>query len=272
MVARNGKIIGFQKDWELWGKLAKQLIKVSNSDNQKLAGLATNVSNTANKQADEKLAILSTKLAKQLTKVSSPIVTQKKKETITKERETISLPSFENNGKEADVTPYREIMAIFNEICGPAGLRKAKELHDSRRTWIRARWRTHPNIATFKELFEKVVASDFLTGKGTKPYFATFDWLMNPTNWAKVMEGNYDNRGGKVDCATTMADLSGWNKYTQPQARGLSDAGQSKPGNGAGSDQRTLSLEAEVIDFGGNAGSRKDASGRRSGEHPSPAG
>tara|TARA_Y100000310_G_C20665633_1_gene807324 strand:- start:621 stop:1427 length:807 start_codon:yes stop_codon:yes gene_type:complete len=59
IIVRDKKCIGFQKDWEQW--LAVQL--------------------TPNK---EKLAIPKQKLAIQSTKVSSPLVTQKKKETIQK--------------------------------------------------------------------------------------------------------------------------------------------------------------------------------------------
>ncbi len=66
VILRNGKQIGFQKDWERWQQLAEQS--------------TLKVSRTANK----KLAEQSTELAEQLTKVSSSHVTQNKKETIQK--------------------------------------------------------------------------------------------------------------------------------------------------------------------------------------------
>ena len=66
IILRNGKQIGFQKDWGKWQELTEQS--------------TLKVSRTANK----KLAEQSTKLAEQLTKVSSSHVTQKKKETIQK--------------------------------------------------------------------------------------------------------------------------------------------------------------------------------------------
>ena len=69
VITRRGKIVGIQKDWELWVKLAEQ----STSDlSKKLAKSSTKVSNSTER------------LAKQLTKVSNPRITQKK-ETITKE-------------------------------------------------------------------------------------------------------------------------------------------------------------------------------------------
>jgi len=69
IINRKGKFIGFQKDWEKWRKLA-----VSSTSSPKLAKQPTT----------GKLAVSSTRLAVSSTKVSSPAVTQKKKETIQK--------------------------------------------------------------------------------------------------------------------------------------------------------------------------------------------
>ncbi len=67
LITRKGKLIGFQKDWEKWGKLAEQ------STSEKLAESST------------ELAESSTELAESSTKVSSCAVTQKIKDTITKD-------------------------------------------------------------------------------------------------------------------------------------------------------------------------------------------
>lgn len=40
---------------------------------------------------------------------------------------------------------------------------------------------------------DKAAESDFLNGKNDRGWLATFDWLMRPTNFVKVLEGNYDN-------------------------------------------------------------------------------
>ena len=69
LIIRNGKLIGFQKDWEKWGKLAEQ------------STLSTKL---AIQSTIEKLAIPSAELAESSTKVSSPRVTQNIKETIQK--------------------------------------------------------------------------------------------------------------------------------------------------------------------------------------------
>jgi phage replication O-like protein O len=66
LIVRTGKLIGFQKDWGKWGKLAEQ------------STLSTTL---AELQTTEKLAIPSTELAESSTKVSSPRVTQNIKDT-----------------------------------------------------------------------------------------------------------------------------------------------------------------------------------------------
>ena len=43
-----------------------------------------------------------------------------------------------------------------------------------------------------KKVFEKAESSDFL--KGSKGFKANFDWLMKDSNFAKVLDGNYDNK------------------------------------------------------------------------------
>jgi len=79
IITRNGKHIGIQKDWEDWRKLAVQLTneKVSSSVNQSLL----------NSQPQ---------LAEQSTKVSSPAVTQKIKETIQKKLYKRKYGEFQN--------------------------------------------------------------------------------------------------------------------------------------------------------------------------------
>lgn len=43
-------------------------------------------------------------------------------------------------------------------------------------------------------MFEKASKSDFLNGVNQRSWKANFDWLINESNFLKVLEGNYDNR------------------------------------------------------------------------------
>lgn len=87
LIIRNGRSIGFQKDWEQW--------EVSSSVNPE-----AKVSRTANSEKlairKQKLADRKPELAEQSTKVSSPRVTQKKKETIQKKLYKRKYGEFQN--------------------------------------------------------------------------------------------------------------------------------------------------------------------------------
>jgi len=49
-----------------------------------------------------------------------------------------------------------------------------------------------PGIPKCHEVFQKAARSPFLNGQGVKNKFqATFDWLIEPEHYFKVMEGNY---------------------------------------------------------------------------------
>ena len=69
-------------------------------------------------------------------------------------------------------------------------------------------------IQTAEDIFKRVQASDFLTGRQSnkRAWTATFDWLFdNGSNWVKVQEGNYDNdrggRGGQDGATVTKVQL-----------------------------------------------------------------
>jgi len=59
---------------------------------------------------------------------------------------------------------------------------------------LRARIREYGESAVL-EAIDNVRTSDFLQGKGNKGWIITFDWFVLPTNFPKVLEGNYNNRG-----------------------------------------------------------------------------
>lgn len=96
--------------------------------------------------------------------------------------------------------PCAEIIKVWNEVC--VSLPKVLRLSDARRDKVKARLREwggdNPEemIAKAREFFNRIEASDFLTGRSGK-WKASFDWLFDSrNNWIKVAEGNYDNKRG----------------------------------------------------------------------------
>ena len=94
------------------------------------------------------------------------------------------------NGKQA--IDYQKIANMYNDIC--ISFSKISKLSDARKKSIKARLNTY-NYDDFKTLFTKAEASDFLKGKNSRDWQANFDWLIKDNNMAKVLDGNYDNKG-----------------------------------------------------------------------------
>ena len=88
-------------------------------------------------------------------------------------------------------------MDSFNSIC--ISLPKIKSMTDRRKKKINTRLKDlGGNVDLLEDIFHRVEASDFLTGRiaTEEDWIASFDWIIqNQDNLAKIMEGNYDNKG-----------------------------------------------------------------------------
>ena len=84
-----------------------------------------------------------------------------------------------------------EVISQFNSIC--ASLNKVSGMTEPRRKAVQSALNA-VGQEKLAELFRKAEASDFLTKRNSTGWKAGFDWLLKPENYAKVLEGNYDNR------------------------------------------------------------------------------
>ena len=92
---------------------------------------------------------------------------------------------------------FENLVANFNRVTkGVFGVVQLP-LSEQRKKCIRARIREHGK-ETFMEVIHKAAASDFLKGQNQRGFTATFDWLIKPSNFEKVLSGNYDNHSGAV--------------------------------------------------------------------------
>lgn len=102
--------------------------------------------------------------------------------------------------------PYDDIAKAYAEACPQ--LPQLTVVNDARKGHMSARWRevcaaerftSEQGMDWFRWYFAHVKGSPFLTGNG-KPnrdgrvWRADFDWLMLPTNFAKVVEGRYHGK------------------------------------------------------------------------------
>lgn len=88
---------------------------------------------------------------------------------------------------------YQQIVDMYNETC--VSFPSIRSLSDARKKAIKARLKTY-KLEDFQLLFQKAEASSFLKGRNDRNWSATFDWLIKDSNMAKVLDGNYDDKGG----------------------------------------------------------------------------
>ena len=96
--------------------------------------------------------------------------------------------------KPNEVVDFVALKGFFNKTMesSNAVIPKIASISDKRKGSVNARVREHGKRAVF-EVITKASSSDFLNGKNNKGWIANFDWLFLPTNFQKVLEGNYDN-------------------------------------------------------------------------------
>ena len=88
----------------------------------------------------------------------------------------------------------KALAVYFNDQVINAGsiIKPVRSIERQRAQAVSARCREYGNESV-RDVIRKAVISDFLNGKNDRAWVASFDWLMKPNNFAKVLEGNYDN-------------------------------------------------------------------------------
>ena len=135
---------------------------------------------------------------------------------IRKKEETNNItPSNEGESVETDPSvevDLKSLVEFFNKSVAECGsvLPKIKGATGKRVGYIKARIREF-GIEAVYEVIAKATASDFLNGKNQRGWVASFDWIMLPTNFPKVLEGNYDNRTNNFNGTNTNQSSGGCN-------------------------------------------------------------
>lgn len=93
--------------------------------------------------------------------------------------------------KETPPFPLDAVLVLWNEIIDTA-LPRVEIMNKKREGVLRERLRSLPTQREWRDLFERINNSSFLTGK-TGKFKATFDWVIDSANMTKILEGNYDD-------------------------------------------------------------------------------
>ena len=97
--------------------------------------------------------------------------------------------------KDNDKDSFDEIVAYFNQQMKGKGIQQVAIITSERRqAFERLVSQTGVNKDTLKQAIKNAAESDFLNGKGPKGWVASFDWMMMPQNFQKVLENNYRNK------------------------------------------------------------------------------
>ena len=98
--------------------------------------------------------------------------------------------NVKNNNISKDI--YVDVINSWNDL----GLSSIKTISNNREKLLKARIKEHGVNEVIKAI-ESIKNSDFLKGQNNKGWTITFDWLIKPNNFVKVLEGNYINKGNK---------------------------------------------------------------------------
>lgn len=126
--------------------------------------------------------------------------TKPKPETETKE-------AYASTSEPPDESLRQNIQRVIEAWNGIAGIAKIERINSGSKRYqcLKARLDEY-GVDKVLAAIEKVKTSDFLLGKNRKGWAIVFDWFVLPNNFPKVLEGNYDNRGGDENGTDSRPD------------------------------------------------------------------
>ena len=121
-------------------------------------------------------------------------------------------PDLEDHPKNSiPDCPHVKVLELWSEVLPALPQHNPDMWRGTRADHLRARWRETAvlkkwvdqadGLAYFRKFFVFVGKSPFLTGQvrptdpSKRPFSLELEWLVNPTNWAKVHEGKYHTEG-----------------------------------------------------------------------------
>ena len=81
------------------------------------------------------------------------------------------------------------IITLWNSL----SLQSLTNIKDKRLLLLKTRLKDHGKDS-INICIEKIRGSNFLKGQNDRSWIITFDWLIKPSNYIKVLEGNYNNK------------------------------------------------------------------------------
>ena len=112
-----------------------------------------------------------------------------------KEKNIIASGGARTREEEVANHDFDEIISFFNEQMKDKSIPQVAIVTSERKqAFERLMAQTGVSTESVKQAIKNAAASDFLNGKGQKGWVASFDWMMVPQNFQKVLENNYRNK------------------------------------------------------------------------------
>jgi hypothetical protein len=107
---------------------------------------------------------------------------------------------------------FEKLICWFNETTGGIFGSVRLPIGENRKKLLRARI-SQRGEESFHEVVNNAMNSNFLRGQNNRGWIATFDWLIKPTNYDKVLSNNYKN----AENGTNQRDGAASRKRTSPE-------------------------------------------------------
>ncbi|WP_428067348.1 DUF6291 domain-containing protein [Chryseobacterium gambrini] len=118
------------------------------------------------------------------------------------EEKNIPPKKPESEKEKSSAKKEKDIINYFNEKC--KSLPKVKILTEPRKKKIAARIKEF-GIDKVLSVIDETNDSRFLNGENNQNWQASFDWLIEPKNFTKILEGNYKNKNNESRKTTASA-------------------------------------------------------------------
>jgi len=105
-----------------------------------------------------------------------------------------TLSNNTNNIKDTVISKEKtDYELVVNKLKESPSIKPFKKIEGKRKSSLNARLREY-KLDGVLETLEKIEKSNFLSNvKNSERHWLTIDWILNPTNFAKISEGNYDD-------------------------------------------------------------------------------
>ena len=107
---------------------------------------------------------------------------------------SLSSHTPEENDSKSERIDWNAFELTFNQMM-PPNIPRIRGVKEDRRKKVKARIKEYSKEAIM-EVFNKIVESDFLSGRKQKPgdtWRCNFDFIFSKDGFRKILEGNYDN-------------------------------------------------------------------------------